>query len=115
MNPYHQQPNVYPEEGLTINQSLPIPEHKMGWMIGKAGSYINQLSVKSGALITISESSSQEYGRVWKYIQIKGTGRAVDKAKKLIHIRLERLEPRAEDGEHIPVDTTFLGDASEGI
>jgi len=29
-----------------INQSLPIPEHKMGWMIGKGGSYIKQLSLK---------------------------------------------------------------------
>lgn len=91
-----------------INQSIPIPEQKIGWMIGKSGSYLNQLCLKSGASITISESSSKEYGRVWKYIQLKGTGRAVDKAKKLIHIRLERLEPRAEDGEHIPVDADIL-------
>lgn len=80
-----------------INQSLPIPEHKMGWMIGKSGSYLNQLCFKSGAFVSVSESSSKEYGRVWKYIQIKGSGRAVDKAKKLIHIRLERLEPRLDD------------------
>ena len=52
------------------------------------------MSKKSGAVITISESSSKEYGRVWRYVQIKGGGRAVDRAKKLLHIRLERLEPR---------------------
>ena len=49
---------------------------------------------KSNASITISESTSQEFGRVWRYVHIKGGGRAVDKAKKLLHIRLERLEPR---------------------
>jgi hypothetical protein len=44
-------------------------------------------------VISISESSSREYGRLWRYVQIKGSGRAVDRAKKLLHIRLERLEP----------------------
>ena len=67
----------------------------MGWIIGKRGTYINQLSQKSGATITISDSTSKEYGTVWKYVQITGSGRAVDRAKKLLHIRLERLEPRA--------------------
>ena len=77
-----------------ITQSLPIPEYKMGWIIGKRGTYINQLAKKSGASITISDSKSKEYGTVWKYVQITGSGRAVDRAKKLLHIRLERLEPR---------------------
>ena len=71
----------------------------MGWIIGKRGSYINQLSKKSGASISVSDSTSKEYGTVWKYIQITGTGRAVDRAKKLLHIRLERLEPRRDDTE----------------
>ena len=84
-----------------ISQSLPIPEYKMGWVIGKRGSYINQLSTKSGATITISDSTSREYGNVWKYIQITGTGRAVDRAKKLLHIRLERLEPRSDDATRL--------------
>lgn len=82
-----------------ISQSLPVPEYKMGWIIGKRGSYINQLSKKSGASISVSDSTSKEYGTVWKYIQITGTGRAVDRAKKLLHIRLERLEPRRDDAE----------------
>ena len=61
-----------PEE---ITQSLPIPEFKMGWIVGKKGSYITQLCRKSGAHITISESTSKEYGMIWKYVQITGTGR----------------------------------------
>lgn len=90
-------------EHSQITQSLPIPEYKMGWIIGKRGTYINQLAKKSGATITISDSKSKEYGTVWKYVQITGSGRAVDRAKKLLHIRLERLEPRdkvdQENGE----------------
>lgn len=82
-----------------ISQSLPVPEYKMGWIIGKRGSYINQLAKKSGASISISDSTSKEYGTVWKYVQITGSGRAVDRAKKLLHIRLERLEPRPDADE----------------
>lgn len=82
-----------------ISQSLPVPEYKMGWIIGKRGSYINQLAKKSGASISVSDSTSKEYGTVWKYVQITGSGRAVDRAKKLLHIRLERLEPRLDDEE----------------
>lgn len=87
------------QEQSQITQSLPIPEYKMGWIIGKKGTYINQLAKKSGATITISDSKSKEYGTVWKYVQITGTGRAVDRAKKLLHIRLERLEPRDKNEE----------------
>ena len=77
-----------------ISRSLPVPEYKIGWIIGKRGSYINQLAEKSGASVSISDSSSKEYGTIWKYVQLRGSGRAVDRAKKLLHIRLERLEPR---------------------
>ena len=92
-----------------ITQSLPIPEYKMGWIIGKRGTYINQLAKKSGASITISDSKSKEYGTVWKYVQITGSGRDVDRAKKLLHIRLERLEPR-DDVLHTEKDETDFDD-----
>ena len=99
-----------------ITQSLPVPEYKMGWIVGKRGSYINQLSKKSGAQITISESTSKEYGTVWKYVQITGTGRAVDRAKKLLHIRLERLEPRSGASPRATEEETEppMGFSSEG-
>jgi predicted PilT family ATPase len=100
--------NSRPEE---ITQSIPIPEHKMGWIVGKKGSYISQLCKKSGATISISESSSKEYGMVWKYVQITGTGRAVDRAKKLLHIRLDRLEPRPDN---IDVDEGNTLEADDG-
>ncbi|CAM9725312.1 unnamed protein product [Phaeothamnion confervicola] len=80
-----------------INQSVPLPEEKIGWVIGKNGSYVQQLAVKSGATLRVSDSSSYEYGRTWKYVQISGPPRAVDRAKKLLHIRLERLADRPTD------------------
>lgn len=107
-----------------ISQSLPVPEYKMGWIIGKRGSYINQLAKKSGASISVSDSTSKEYGTVWKYVQITGSGRAVDRAKKLLHIRLERLEPRPDidDGklglnllsENDDNDSNFIDDDNYG-
>ena len=70
-------------------------QNKVAWIIGKHGSYVKQLQQKSGATIVVSTTTSKEYGRVWRYVQITGTGRALDRAKKLLHIRMERLE--AED------------------
>ena len=68
------------------------------------------MSIKSGATISISESTSREYGRVWRYIQIRGTGRAVDRAKKLLHIRLERLEPRVLQEGEVDLEATVDAD-----
>jgi predicted PilT family ATPase len=103
------------DENNQITQSLPIPEYKMGWIIGKKGTYINQLAKKSGATITISDSKSKEYGTVWKYVQITGTGRAVDRAKKLLHIRLERLEPRDEISGRPDENINENGEEVEGL
>jgi len=98
-----------------IFQSLPIPEYKTGWIIGKRGSYIKQLEKKAGATITISDVTSKEFGTVWKYVQITGNGRAVDRVKKLLHIRLERFEPGAvlskQEGE---LGAEFGGSVSVG-
>lgn len=51
------------------------------WVIGKEGSYIKQLEERSKAVVRISDSSSREYGREWKYVQLQGHPRAVDRAK----------------------------------
>ena len=55
-----------------ISQSIPVPSDKVGWVIGKEGSYIKQLSEKSKATIRVSDSTSKEFGREWKYVQISG-------------------------------------------
>lgn len=102
-----------------ISQSLPIPEHKIGWIIGIQGRYMRQLAEKSGASISISESTSREYGTVWKYVQITGTSRSVDRAKKLLYIRLDRWKPKPEVGttveggeEHALESEVMVGDES---
>ena len=79
-----------------IQQALPVPFYKVGWIVGKKGSYINQLCRKSGATITISDSESREFGTTWKYVMISGSGRDVDRAKKLIYIRLERYVAKTD-------------------
>lgn len=73
-----------------IQQAIPIPFYKVGWVVGRQGSYITQLCRKSGATITISDTESREFGTTWKYVMMYGTGREIDRAKKLLHIRLER-------------------------
>jgi len=77
-----------------IQQAIPIPFYKVGWVVGRKGSYIAQLCMKSGATVTISDTESREFGTTWKYVMMYGTGREIDKAKKLLHIRLERYIPK---------------------
>lgn len=78
----------------TTAPSFPPSPSSHSWIIGKEGSYIHQLEERSKAVVRISDSSSREYGREWKYVQLSGAPRAVDRAKKLLHIRLERLMQR---------------------
>ena len=84
------------ERPSEIYQSMPIPKGRVGWIIGKQGAYIQQLEKKSGCAISVSDSPSKEYGREWNYVQLQGTTRAVDKAKKLIYLRLESFPSTPE-------------------
>ena len=99
------------QSNQNYQQSIPVPGYKMGWIIGKRGSYVKQLQKKSGAQISVSNTTSKEYGTVWKYIQISGNGRAIDRAKKLLHIRLERLQLDTEEEE---LDDDGDGGGGEG-
>ena len=74
-----------------VNQSMPIPADRVGWIIGKQGVYIQGLSQRSGCAISVSDSPSKEFGREWNYIHLQGTTRNVDRAKKLIYMRLEQF------------------------
>ena len=74
-----------------VNQSMPIPADRVGWIIGKQGINIQGLSQRSGCAISVSDWPSKEYGREWNYIHLQGTTRNVDRAKKLIYMRLENF------------------------
>jgi hypothetical protein len=82
-------PRQHKERLAEIFQSLPIPKGRVGWIIGKQGFNIQGLESKSGCAISVSDSPSREFGQEWSYIQLQGTTRAVDRAKKLIYLRLE--------------------------
>lgn len=99
-----------PKKPEQIQQSIPVPSHKIGWIVGRRGSYIEQLANKSGAKVTVSDSESREFGTVWKYVMVQGTGREVDKAKKLLYIRLDRYVSQGQSGD---VNTQLTTD--EGI
>lgn len=109
------------EKPVEVNQSMPIPADRVGWIIGKQGVYIQVpcrlrraapapcvpcvidhaltrdfrtrqgLSQRSGCAISVSDSPSKEFGREWNYIHLQGTTRNVDRAKKLIYMRLEQF------------------------
>ena len=78
-------------ESIIITQGLPIPQHKIAWIVGKRGSYIRQLEKKSGAAVRVSDDTSTEFGHVWKYLMMRGTCAALSRCKKLIQIRLDRI------------------------
>jgi KH domain len=71
---------------------LPIPQRAIGWLLGKEHSYLHQLIKESGAEIVLQDSASAEFGTAWRYLNLTGSGRAIDRAKKLIYIRLHRLD-----------------------
>jgi hypothetical protein len=84
---------------LNHNTSEPYWDTRRGWaplarwVIGKEGSYIKQLEERSKAVVRISDSSSREYGREWKYVQLQGAPRAVDRAKSRCMVWTRGGEP----------------------
>ncbi|EKX37885.1 hypothetical protein GUITHDRAFT_154865 [Guillardia theta CCMP2712] len=84
-----QQQQPQKERPAEIYQSIPIPAERVGWIIGKQGAYIQNLEKRSGCSISVSDNPCKEFGREWNYVQLQGSTRSVDKAKKLIYMRLE--------------------------
>ena len=83
---------------IVITQGMPIPEQKIGWIIGSRGSYVKQLEQRSGCSLRISDDTSTEYGVVWRYVMMRGTGIALMRCKQLIQMRLDLLPPSAATG-----------------
>jgi len=113
-------PLIVERADIVITQGMPIPEQKIGWIIGKHGSYVKQLEEKSGCSLRISDDTSTEYGITWRYVMMRGTGAALMRCKQLLQIRLDRLPTatesgaaglleRAEQSEHMMLDPRTLG------
>ena len=85
--------------------ALPIPTHKLEWVLGIEQIYLKELTDKTGAIITIDGKGGNEFGREWSYLIVEGTEMQVDQAQKLLFIRMElyneyhtaKLEEETED------------------
>ena len=71
---------------------IPIPEMKVGWIIGKNGCYLKYLRSRTKTSIYFYDNVTEEYGISWKYMSVEGLSRNIDKVKKIVHIRLEKLQ-----------------------
>merc|ERR1712216_677964 len=72
-------------------QSVPIPANAVGWVMGKNGANINKMQKQSGCVLRLQDNEWKDFGRMWKYISLRGSGRNVDRAKKLIYLSLEKF------------------------
>eukprot|EP00658_Telonema_sp_P-2_P060063 TRINITY_DN49097_c0_g1_i2.p2 TRINITY_DN49097_c0_g1~~TRINITY_DN49097_c0_g1_i2.p2 ORF type:complete len:164 (+),score=38.59 TRINITY_DN49097_c0_g1_i2:84-575(+) len=82
-----------------IVQAVPIPANAVGWVMGKGGSNINAMQKQSGCSLRLQENEWKDFGRVWKYISLRGSGKNVDRAKKLIYLSLEKFNPDRPERE----------------
>mmetsp|Transcript_9191 Transcript_9191/g.23592 ORF Transcript_9191/g.23592 Transcript_9191/m.23592 type:complete len:153 (+) Transcript_9191:127-585(+) len=101
-NHRHTHPRTNNNKLTEIYQSMPIPADRVGWIIGKQGAYIHNLEKWSGCSISVSDSPSREFNHEWNYVQLQGTTRSVDKAKKLIYLRLMSFPGPRSDAQHSP-------------
>merc|ERR1711865_997221 len=83
------------KEKVVTTQSMPIPAEKVGWVMGKKGDHINQMQKQSECTLRLQDNEWRDYGRIWKYITLTGTGRQIDMARKLIYLSLEKFNADA--------------------
>merc|ERR1711865_1300225 len=83
------------KEKVVTTQSMPIPAEKVGWVMGKKGDHINQMQKQSECTLRLQDNEWRDYGRIWKYITLTGTGRQKDMARKLIYLSLEKFNADA--------------------
>tara|TARA_E500000178_G_C16406615_1_gene481077 strand:- start:73 stop:498 length:426 start_codon:yes stop_codon:yes gene_type:complete len=69
--------------------SIPIPQYKIGWLIGKNGYSINYIRNKTDTDIIIADDVLTKFGGDWKKITIHGSWRGINNALMLIYMRLD--------------------------
>jgi uncharacterized membrane protein YgcG len=80
-----QQQQQRSERPAVLRQGFPIPAELIGFVIGKDGKNIQQIEKASSArLSTKEENGQQTFERDWVYVTVAGSGREVDRAKKLL-------------------------------
>ena len=97
-----------------ITQTLPCPAPVLGFMIGRNGHAIKAMQDASGASFLINDNDRvADYNIQYVYMRLKGTPAQVDRAKRLVMLRMYRLAeaaPRARDaGASRPGPAHYLG------
>ena len=93
-----QEQELVRERPAILRQGFPIPAEMIGFVIGKGGTNIAQIEKASSArLSTKDENGPQSFERDWVYITISGSGREVDRAKKLLLLTcIEATQKKAQ-------------------
>ena len=69
--------------------SIPIPQYKIGWLIGKNGYSINYIRSKTDTDIVIADDVITKFGNNWKIITVRGSWKGINNALMLIYMRLD--------------------------
>ena len=75
-----------------ITQTLPCPAPLLGFIIGKRGHAIKSMQDASGATFHINDRERvSDYNVEYVYIRLRGLPHQVDRAKRLVMLRLYNL------------------------
>ena len=64
-----------------ISQTLPVPKHLVGYLVGRQGKTLKGIMKGSSTRIYIQEN---ERDPDWSYAHVQGSARAVNRAKKIL-------------------------------
>ena len=84
------------QKSITTQEIL-VPEVTIGYIIGKKGSMIKEISIESGAEIRVTDSRS---GDEYIVVKIKGAPDQIKKAKNKIDYIIGKHQPANHDAQH---------------
>jgi|TARA_B100000795_G_scaffold183285_1_gene138962 hypothetical protein len=94
-----QQEEVESTRPAILRQGFPVPAELIGFIIGKGGANIQQIERASSArLSTKDDNGPQSFEREWVYVTISGSGREVDRAKKLLLLTCLEAKAKSSGG-----------------
>lgn len=82
------------EDQLVVQQTLPVPEEMVGYLIGKSGKGMQSLRAKSGTtwMNITDEDPWLKYGVKWRCLKMRGTPDQINTAKMLTYLRFMRFK-----------------------
>ncbi len=82
-----------------LMQTMPIPTHCVGHVIGREGHTIRAIEERSHCKLSMREGTTTNFNQEWMYCTIQGkTGHHVNTAKQLILLNcLNAVDRRADE------------------